>query len=104
MRKYLWILVAVAITGGLVLGGGLSDPARADKPQTQCPVMGGAIDKNVYVDYQGKRIYFCCPACVPQFNQDPEKYLKKMAEEGITPEPVPGAPGKKTSKAPNNKK
>ena len=34
------------------------------EPQTACPVMGLKIDKDIYVDYGGKRIYFCCQACV----------------------------------------
>ena len=48
------------------------------KPQTTCPVMGGKIDKNVYLDYEGQRIYFCCPSCKENFLKDPEKYLNKM--------------------------
>lgn len=45
--------------------------------QTTCPVMqGNPINKNIFVDYKGRRIYFCCPACPPAFNKDPEKYLK----------------------------
>ena len=58
-------------------------------PQTKCPVMGGDINKEVYVDHEGKRIYFCCPACVPKFKEDPEKYLAKMKELGEEPEDIP---------------
>ena len=32
----------------------------ASNVQMTCPVEGGKIDKSVYVDYQGKRVYFCC--------------------------------------------
>jgi YHS domain-containing protein len=56
------------------------------KPQTTCPVMGGAIDKKVYADYKGKRVYFCCAGCIETFNKNPEKYLKKMKEAGEEPE------------------
>jgi RND family efflux transporter MFP subunit len=46
--------------------------------QTTCPVMDGQpIKKDVYVDYQGQRIYFCCPDCPEKFKADPEKYLAK---------------------------
>jgi len=44
------------------------------KPQTVCPVMGGKIDKDVYVDYKEERIYFCCPSCVESFLKEPEKF------------------------------
>ncbi len=53
------------------------------KPQTVCPVMGGKIDKNVYVDYQGQRVYFCCSSCKAAFLKEPEKYMKKLAEEKV---------------------
>jgi len=53
------------------------------KPQTVCPVMGNKIDKNVFVDYQGQRIYFCCPACKEEFQKEPEKYMKKIAEDKV---------------------
>ena len=55
-------------------------------PQKTCPVMGGAIDKNIYVDYKGQRIYFCCNGCPAQFKKDPEKYLKKLEAMGEKPE------------------
>lgn len=55
-------------------------------PQTECPVMGGKINKKIYADYQGQRVYFCCEACKPKFNEDPEKYLAKMKEMGQEPE------------------
>ena len=69
-------------------------PAQA-KAQTTCPVLGGNIDKNVYADYQGKRIYFCCKGCDVEFKKNPEKYLKKLEDEGVTPEAAPpGEAGK----------
>jgi len=62
---------------------------NAGKPQTTCPVLGGKIDKNVYADYKGKRVYFCCAGCVAKFKEDPSKYLKKLAEQGVSLEDVP---------------
>lgn len=58
------------------------------KPQTNCPVMGGKIDKSVYVDYQGQRVYFCCNNCKANFQKDPEKFFKKIQDEGILLESV----------------
>ena len=91
LRKLvLWVVMAL-FTAGAVLVPHL--PAQA-KPQTTCPVLGGNINKQVYVDYQGNRIYFCCQGCDEQFNKDPEKYLKKLEAEGVTLEPAPAAKGK----------
>jgi YHS domain-containing protein len=52
------------------------------KPQTTCPVMGEPIDKNLYVDYNGKRIYVCCVNCVDKVKKNPEKYIKKLESMG----------------------
>jgi Cu(I)/Ag(I) efflux system membrane fusion protein len=56
------------------------------KPQTLCPVMGGEINRDVFTDYNGMRIYFCCPSCDAEFKADPEKYLKQMRDAGVEPE------------------
>jgi YHS domain-containing protein len=82
------MLFLALILGSLVAGPGL---AADTKPQTVCPVLGGNIDKQVYMDYQGKRIYFCCQGCDAEFRKDPEKYLKKIQEQGITLEKCPEA-------------
>ncbi len=82
MRRRLWFLLLIGfICTNLLVNG--STMALAGKPQTTCPVMGGTIDKNVYLDYDGKRIYFCCPACLPEFQKDPAKYLKKLEAAGV---------------------
>ena len=48
--------------------------------QTTCPVMGGAIDKELFVEYKGKKVYFCCAGCEEQFNKEPEKYIAKLPQ------------------------
>lgn len=65
------------------------DTAEKGKPQTICPVMGGKIDKKVYADYQGKRVYFCCSSCREEFKKDPDKYIKKLEDQGVAIEKAP---------------
>jgi YHS domain-containing protein len=48
--------------------------------QTTCPVMGGAIDKNIFVEYKGKKVYFCCKDCVDKFQANPERYIAKLPQ------------------------
>jgi YHS domain-containing protein len=48
--------------------------------QTTCPVMGGAINKAIFVEYQGKKVYFCCAGCPETFQADPQKYLSKLPQ------------------------
>jgi YHS domain-containing protein len=61
------------------------------KMQTTCPVMGGKIDKAFFADYQGDRVYFCCEACVAKFNENPELYIKKLKDDGVTPDKTPAS-------------
>lgn len=48
--------------------------------QTMCPVMVMAIDKNIFTEYRGKKVYFCCPSCKEAFEKEPEKYLDKLPQ------------------------
>jgi YHS domain-containing protein len=88
MRKFKLIVLLGAIFGLLTLGLGMPGILLA-APQTKCPVLSGTVDKKVFVDYQGKRIYFCCKACIAEFEKNPDQYLKKLAAEGVTPEKAP---------------
>jgi hypothetical protein len=56
------------------------------KPQSVCPVMGGKIDKKVFVDVPGYRIYACCAGCLAQIESDPEKAVAAIKAKGETPE------------------
>jgi YHS domain-containing protein len=55
--------------------------AAAAVEQTMCPIMdGNKIDKNVFVEYQGKKVYFCCAECKGKFEAEPEKYISKLPQ------------------------
>lgn len=57
--------------------------APQGQAQTTCPVMGGPINKEAFADHEGKRVYFCCPDCIEAFKKEPQKYLKKLQDEGV---------------------
>jgi YHS domain-containing protein len=94
LRKIL--LLAMVVVIGLGLTGckkkGQPAPSSPAKPkatasvvteveQTTCPVLdGNKIDKNVFVEYKGKKVYFCCAACKSVFEKDPEKYIAKLPQ------------------------
>jgi hypothetical protein len=86
MKKVITVLL------GLVLVLSLAGVSLAAQGQAQivCPVLGGQINKEIYADCPAARVYFCCPGCVGVFKNNPEKYLKKMEEQGVTPEKSPG--------------
>ncbi len=60
-------------------------PAEQSKPQTRCPVMGRNINKGVFVDVNGYRVYLCCKGCAAAVEKDPDKYLAKIRENGEEP-------------------
>jgi YHS domain-containing protein len=63
-----------------------TDGSMGLRAQTHCPVMGGEINKDIYTDHNGMRIYFCCAGCDGEFKANPEKYLKQMHAQGVEPE------------------
>ncbi|MDI6854497.1 MAG: YHS domain-containing protein [Deltaproteobacteria bacterium] len=91
MKKRHLVVFAILAAFLAVNFAAAAGSAGKGNPQTACPVMAGNIDKNLFIDYQGQRVYFCCPGCVDVFKKDPEKYLQKMKEAGIEPEKAPAA-------------
>ena len=101
MRTILSIMLTLAFASFLGCGKQAANDAKkpADTgstlaaqivPQTTCPIMdGNKINKNIYVDHNGKRVYFCCRACVARFKEDPDKYVKQLEDEGITLDKTP---------------
>jgi YHS domain-containing protein len=63
--------------------------SKAPKTQTTDAFSGNPIKRNIYADYQGKRIYFCCANSKRQFEGDPERYIAKFRELGVTLEDAP---------------
>ena len=99
MRCFKALLIAIFVVSSLPTTRALSAEPKsssiARKPQTKCPIQGEAIDKKLFTDYKGKRIYFCCSGCVDTFKKDPEKYMSAMDKEGIELEKSPaGSPNK----------
>lgn len=68
------IAVAFTVTAG-------DTESSESKEKSDCPVMGGKVNKEIYEEYNGERIYFCCESCREKFKEDPEKYLE-MKEAG----------------------
>ena len=83
-----WLFVGVLLASATMVLAGTTNSV-AVKAQTTCPIMGEKVNPKVFVDYQGQRIYFCCKGCPAAFNKDPEKYIKKMKDEGVTLEATP---------------
>lgn len=63
-----------------------------------CPVLKTEfkVTKNsAYVDYEGKRYYFCCPGCDKKFMKDPAQYLDEPKTDSvISPDTLKRSPDK----------
>ena len=85
------MLVAIALVGcnkGQTSGGGAN--AAGTVVNSKCPIMGGEIDQanikaDLVVDFDGKKVGFCCPMCGPKWAKlsDDEK---KAALAKVMPE------------------
>ncbi len=92
MKKALLTMTALALLAGapaLVRADGTNSPGSPAKaavkpyPLKYCLVSGdkiGEMGKPVTTNYMGQEIKFCCKDCVKDFQKDPAKFLKKLAE------------------------
>ena len=81
MKKIGIMLILVCC---LFLANGCSaKEAVVDVGNKVCPVTGDKIDakSNITYEYQGKTYHFCCPMCVPEFKNNPEKYIEIINKE-----------------------
>ena len=84
MKKSL-LIAALLVAATLVFAEG--------QPQTTCPVMKGSpVNKSLYVDAEGYRIYVCCGGCIDAVKADPAKYVAQLKAEGVELEKAPEAP------------
>lgn len=93
MRTTRWFqgALAVLVLGGIVVAATVHAKAEAPAKAVQaadqevrCPVTGDVVtDPSTALKsvYKGRTYYFCCPACKPKFDADPEKYVGKPAPE-----------------------
>jgi YHS domain-containing protein len=95
MEKLLISILLITMTGVFIAGSApvyaAEQKEKAGKAQTMCPVLGGELDKRLYTDYKGYRIYFCCAGCPEEFKKNPEKYMKKLKDSGVVLEKTPDA-------------
>jgi YHS domain-containing protein len=95
-------VLALALTVGIVVtackrealqGGAPPSPVHDAPLQAFCPVMRGPVDTSIYMDYEGRRVYFCCPQCREEFARDPGKYEKNLPSEPSAERSAPGGAG-----------
>lgn len=53
--------------------------AHRAKVQVTCPVTNEPVDKKIFVESKGEKIFVCCKACVGKYQSDPAKYAAALA-------------------------
>jgi YHS domain-containing protein len=48
--------------------------------QVKCPVSGKPINPEASLEYEGKKVYFCCAGCPAAFEADPKKFMEKLPQ------------------------
>lgn len=66
----------------LVLTASVTLVAEETVKQKTCPVMGGKVNKALYADVEGHRVYVCCKGCISAVKKTPEKYLQVLEQKG----------------------
>ncbi len=89
-KMLIMLLAGLSLIGGSLI---FAEEVKA-KHQTICPVMGGKINKKLFVDVKGKRIYVCCGGCIGKIKNNPDKYIKTLKKAGITLENIKAENGK----------
>jgi len=80
MKAFFTCLAAV-LTVGLVQ---CSAEAAKPYPLDVCPVSGeklGSMGKPPELVQDGQQVKFCCKHCIADFEKEPSKYLKEIAEK-----------------------
>jgi len=57
-----------------------NDVQAKSSEQVKCPVMGGPVNKALFTEYKGKKVYFCCADCKGKFEANPEQYIDKLPQ------------------------
>ena len=83
--RLLGLAMTVAIAAGCTSRHDHASP-EVQIAQETCPVMGGAIDASIFVEHEGRKVYFCCQACIAPFKADPAKYLAKLDKSSGGPD------------------
>ena len=66
----------------------ISNPKAVEVGNKICPVSGnkvGEMGEPIKYEYKGKIYNLCCPMCIKDFKNDPEKY-SKIADDEVAKE------------------
>lgn len=87
------ICLVLAVAASVSCGKAKKEDAgtgnSAVKYQVTDAVSGKPVNRNIYADFGGKRIYFCCEESKQNFGSNPDLFLRNLKNQGITLEDSP---------------
>ncbi|MEQ9407521.1 MAG: hypothetical protein RIK87_07320 [Fuerstiella sp.] len=82
--KYGIVAASAVLAAGLLAGCTDATTSAVDASETintHCPVMGGKVDGKTSVDWDGKKVGFCCPPCLDEWAEmTDEERTQALAE------------------------
>jgi YHS domain-containing protein len=54
--------------------------AKLPRVQVNCPLSGKPIDRKIFAEHDGEKVYFCSDGCKTAYAQDPTKYRARLAD------------------------
>ena len=84
MKATLTILCLIASAAVFTLA---EDAKPKPYPLSTCIISGeklGEMGKPAVLVSDGQEVQFCCKSCIKDFNKDPKKFLKEIAEKAKT--------------------
>lgn len=92
-RSFLTLTIALLLGAGVACSG--DEAPVVDSlvvyPLDHCLVSGeplGSMGAPVVVEHAGREIKFCCDACLPEFEDDPDAFVQRLIEEAADVEPA----------------
>jgi hypothetical protein len=97
-RRIVFAMAGIAVVGAALAAGPMliaqEPPSPIAAVNATCPVMlGKPVDSEIFLDYDGRRIAFCCERCRSKFAAEPGKYLKNLTSEAVAHESPAAEPG-----------
>jgi YHS domain-containing protein len=78
MRKS-FVLALATVAACLTLSLRAED--KGEEYKALCPVSGKAVDESAFVEYNGGKVFFCCPNCPGAFKKDTAKFAAKANQQ-----------------------
>lgn len=80
------VIAAAAVTFVGCADSGTPTAGASEIVNTHCPIMGGKVNPETTVDWNGKKVAFCCPPCLDDWatmsDDERQAALDKAAEGG----------------------